>query len=58
MVGKLTERADKFARKMVGEKPEPDLRSTDEKLADFHREYDPNRLKHARQAVKEQTKYA
>lgn len=58
MAGKLTARADKFARKMVGEKPEPDLRSTDEKLADFHREYGDDRLKRARQAVKEQTKYA
>lgn len=49
---KLTERADAFAKKYAHVKPVEDTRSTDEKLAAFHKEFEPKSLKEARRRMK------
>ena len=48
----LTDRADKFAMRYAKAKPVEDTRSTDEKLAALHKEYEPKSLKEARRRVK------
>lgn len=52
-MGHITDRADKFAARFSKKEP-ADTRSTDEKLADFHRIYNPREaIKGARQQVKQ-----
>jgi len=50
--GHLTERAAQFAKRLVPEKAIPDTRSPDEKLASFHEEFESNRIKQARAALR------
>lgn len=49
--GHLSERAEKFARKMIKEPEMPDERSHDEKMAEFHKKWEPKRVSEARKAV-------
>jgi hypothetical protein len=48
----ISERADRFARKFVKDKPVPDTRSMDEKMAEFHKNFGRNRVQSARDKVK------
>lgn len=50
--GHLTDRADNFAKKYVKAPAVPDMRSQDEKMAEFHEKWEPDRVKSARRAVK------
>ena len=51
--GHITQRADNFARKIAPAKTPPDMRSVDEKMAEFHAKWEPERVKSARRAVKD-----
>lgn len=53
-MGKLTERADKFAKKYAKTPVQPDNRSTDEKMASFSAKWSNYKLKDARAAAKAQ----
>lgn len=53
-MGHISDRADKFASRLVKREP-VDMRSTDEKLADFHKQYNPREaIRSARRKVKQQ----
>ena len=49
--GHLSERAEAFAKKMIKAPPETDDRSQDEKMAEFHKKWEPSRVSAARKAV-------